>query len=122
MELRKQGKDTFNEREQALTNVFNHSPAHVAVLHRRYDTLGSRQLELDERSASARASRGYTSLREKGELKRLLQAWSSHTASTRSPPLLLPVRLLLLCLSCGSGLFLRRRKSIGECWEDMSGT
>ena len=54
MELRKQGKDTFNEREQALTNVFNHSPAHVAVLHRRYDTLGLRRLD-PMRSASARA-------------------------------------------------------------------
>jgi hypothetical protein len=40
----------FNERYQALTNVCNYSPAHVAVLHRRYDTLGSARLDLDEKA------------------------------------------------------------------------
>ena len=67
MEPRKQGKDTFNEKDHALTSTFNYSPAHVAVLHRRYDTLGFRRFNLDEKRERAHASGGYTSFeRERG--------------------------------------------------------
>ena len=60
-------KDMFNERVQALTSLFKYSPAHVAVLHRRYDTLETLRLDLDERSASARAPVKDTLLRERKE-------------------------------------------------------
>lgn len=66
MELRKQGKDTHNAKDQALTSSFNYSPAHVAVLHRRYDTLGFRRLHMDQKREHARTSGGYTSFERKG--------------------------------------------------------
>ena len=57
-------KDMFNGRDQALTSIFKYSPAHVAVLHRRYDTLGFRRLELDEKRERARG--GHFFGRERG--------------------------------------------------------
>jgi hypothetical protein len=66
MEPRKQGKDTFKEKDHALTSSLNYSPAHVAVLHRRYDTLGFRRFHLDQKRERARPRRIHFFERERG--------------------------------------------------------
>ena len=112
MEPRKQGKHMFNERDQALTSTFQlqSSPCGRSTPPVRYPRIPPTRP--DEKRERARG--GYTSLREKGELKRFLsQAWSSHTASTRSPPLLLPVRFLFPCPYCDTGIPCAR-KSVGN--------
>ena len=78
---------TCNGRNRALTSLRNNSSAHVAVLHCRYDTLRPGCSDWMRKRDRAEVILG-----ERGAKAESLQAWSSHTASTPSPPLLLPVR------------------------------
>lgn len=112
MELRKQGKDTFNERPGANEcSQLQSSPCGRSTPPVRYPRIPPTRSGLS--SASARARRIHFYERERGAKAVLSQAWSSHTASTRSPPPSLPVRYPIICLCRDTGVP-SMRKSMGN--------